>query len=223
MLRPPRPFCIVTTALVCLLISRGAAANSIVNGTFDDNTTGWTGTYNVLNGPAGNFPVLDTGPYYWAGNVTTNQITQEHTLSVSEQDSLAGPGLAYSMSADLFGFEDHADYSVFSAEFLDAGAGSLGLVSLSALTQDPGLWPDPLTAGTLPSFQSTTGLVPAGTASILFSVDTTRVVGTSNDGYADNLSFEMTAVPEPTAIVLLLSGMLAIGVRILLRSHRRRS
>ena len=53
--------------------------------------------------------------------------------------------------------------------------------------------------------------MPAGTASILFTVETTRFQGASNDGYADNLSFLLVAVPEPASAALLVLGLIGVA------------
>ena len=55
-------------------------ASVIVNGTFDNNTSGWTGSYTAQPGGAGGFPTIDTGSYYWGGNNASNNITQIYNL-----------------------------------------------------------------------------------------------------------------------------------------------
>jgi hypothetical protein len=173
------------------------AENVIVNGGFD-SIADWTGDTYTLR--AAN-PTIDTGTYFFHGAGSSITVNQVHDLSNSQLTALTGPGLDYTMSADLFGFLSQRDNATFQAEFfgLNGGAGaSLGSIALQGLI--PGSWPSALVAGTSPSFQSTSGPVFAGTQSIVFSVITSgNIDGARNDdGYADNLSFDLTAVPSPT-------------------------
>lgn len=203
-------FCL--TMLISTMTT-AAYANVIVNGTFDNSSTGWTGSYSVLNGPGGGFPTLDTGPYYYAGG-GANSISQEYVLTSTEQQQLLAGGLSYTMSADLFGFAGQNDFSVFTARFLDSASNEIGSVSLSGFDGDPGTWPSNLTAGTPPSFQSTVALLPFGTESISFQLLSNSQQFGSNDGYADNLSFAFNPIPEPTSLALLAFGGVAFALRL---------
>jgi len=177
------------------------ADNVVVNGGFDsiDNWSGDTYTLRAAN------PTIDTGTYFFHGAGSSITVNQVYDLTTSELTALTGPGLDYTMSADLFGFFSQRDNATFQSEFFahNGGAGaSLGLIALHGL--NPGSWPSALIAGTSPSFQSTSGSVFAGTQSIVFSIITSgNIDGARNDdGYADNLSFDLIAVPEPTTTVL---------------------
>lgn len=208
-------------ALIGAAAAPASAANVVVNGAFDNNTTGWTGSWYVLNGPDGGFPVLDTAPYFWGGNGASHAITQTYSLTAADLSALGSAGLNYLMSADLFGYSTQADSSTFRADFLDGGDGLLGSVLLTSTTNDPGAWPSSVTAGTAPSRQSVTGSVPGAARSILFTVSASRAAGSSNDGYLDNAVFDLqpvsagaTTVPLPSAGWLLLGGVAALaGVR----------
>jgi len=99
------------------------------------------------------------------------------------------------MSADLFGYADQNDHSIFLVEFFDGVAGTgnlLGSQTLDSRDGDPGSWSMSFTAGTLPNFQSISDNLPINTASIVFSMTANRTAGNDNDGYADNLSFILT-------------------------------
>lgn len=210
-----RPNLFITgVALGCLascFSGSAQASNLVVNGTFDNNSTGWTGSYSTQTGPAGDFPILNTQPYFWAGNVSQTTISQTYDLTSTDLMNLSSSGLDYVMSADLFGFATQNDHSIFRAVFFDnvGGTGNeLSSISFSSLDNDPGTWPDTFTAGELPNFQSLNGSLNINTKSIVFELEAIRTDGTSNDGYADNLSFTISprVVPEPSTMV----GLLAI-------------
>lgn len=206
---------------ISLLPSISMAANIVVNGTFDNNTTGWTGSYSALPGGSGGFPTIDTGSYYWGGNNASNSISQIYDLNSSDLDSLSNVGLNFSMSADLFGYGTQGDHSIFKASFFSGTGASgslLGSIALDSATNDPGAWGLSFIAGNVPNFQSITGSLPSLTASILFSLESIRSQGSSNDGYADNLNFSLSpslaAVPVPAAVWLFGSGLLSLlGMR----------
>ena len=56
------------TLLLSLAVPQVYADNVIINGTFDDNTTGWTGDFYYSQNGGGGFPGFDTQPYFWVGN-----------------------------------------------------------------------------------------------------------------------------------------------------------
>jgi len=120
------------------------------------------------------------------------------------------------MSADLFGYLTQHDRAKFTAEFFDGlnGTGSsLGSVSLFGNTQHPGTWGTSITAGSLPSFQPVSGLLTVPTQSVIFTLKAKRKTGRDNDGYADNLSFDVTRtnVPEGgTTLLLLCLGLIGL-------------
>jgi len=190
-------------------------ATLIVNGGFDNNTTGWTGTYQAISAPT----TITTGSYYYAGQVATNRITQTYDLTPA---NLSAFGLTFDMSADLFGFRTQQDSSIFAAEFYDGLGGTgtlLSRVILNSQDGDPGDWGAAIVAGSPPSFQSTSGLVDASTLSIIFAVESTRVQSSANDGYVDNAFFDLNAIAAPNPVplpgTLLLGAFGLIGFRLL--------
>lgn len=200
---------------VGLSMTSANAASVVVNGTFDDQS-GWTGTFINRTG-VGGFPTIDTEAYYHGGSVGFREITQTYTLTAADLLSLGSTGLDFTMSADLFGFDDQADFSTFTADFRDAGNSSLGTASLTSTTNDPGDWAAAFIAGAMPNFQELTGTLNSLTRSILFSVSSTRLAGSSNDGYLDNAFFELrtgdvAAVPLPAAFPLFAGGLGLMGL-----------
>jgi len=202
--------------LAFLLSPSVSMANVVVNGTFDNNTTGWAGSYSAEVGGSGGFPTIDTGSYYWGGNNASNSITQIYNLTNSDLNNLSSVGLSFRMSGDLFGYLSQNDHSIFKASFYsNAGAGGilLGAIALDSATNDPGTWSSIFTAGSFPNFQTTTGTLSNLTTSILFSVESIRLAGSANDGYADNLNFSLspvTPVPLPAAAWLFGSSLLGL-------------
>ena len=75
--------------------------------------------------------------------------------------------------------------------------------------------------------RSTAGLVPAGTRSVDLVLTATRYQGSSDDGYADNLSFVLAApgvvsgAPEPGAWILMLGGVGLLGRKLRMGQSRR--
>ena len=198
---------LVTCIGVSAAPTAASALNIVGNGTFDDRTvwTNTTGAFIVRNGPTGGFPSLDTGTYYHGGNTAFSEIEQTVALTAQQLLELATVGLDFTMSADLFGFGNQGDFSTFTADFRDGGDTSLGTVTLSSVDGDPGAWPINLIAGTAPSFQTINGALPGATEAIVFTVSSTRLSGSSNDGYLDNASFGLVSaqVPIPAALPLL--------------------
>lgn len=93
----------IFSGLAALALSLAAAPalaateNLIVNGTFDNTTTGWTGSYRTRDSD----PVIDTGSYFFAGAGSFHAIYQDFTLTTDHLAALAGPGLNFTLSADL--------------------------------------------------------------------------------------------------------------------------
>ena len=200
---------IAALAASTLALAGTAAANVVVNGTFDD-TSGWQGTF-IAQDTGGGVPEITTGTYYYGGSTSTNSIFQVYDLTPDELAQLATGGLEYTMSADLFGFDAQADRVFFEALFVNAGAVIIGSATLSSDTNRPAVWSDTLVAGEAPNFQELIGLLPAGTASVFLRITSERVSGTSNDGYLDNAFFALaaadaSAVPLPAAAWLFLAG-----------------
>jgi len=146
-------------------------------------------------------------------------------LDVSNKASDIDTGLVpFSLSAWLGGYSSQTDQAKFSAIFETASSTVLGTTTLGPVTPAERLNTTSLL------FQSGGGFIPANTRDIVFQITMDSVIGSHNDGYADNLSFVASApaghtgggggaVPEPASL-----GTLAIGLGgIALSRIRRRS
>lgn len=159
----------------------------------------------------GGFPMTsDPGPLarglnFFAGGQDNASSSATQLIDVSSGATVIDSrGTTFALSAFLGGFSSQGDHATLMATFLDAsssilGSASLGPVSNSERNNQTGLLQ-----------RDTTGTVPVGTRSILVGLEMTRLAGSYNDGYADNLSLVLTAapVPVPAAAWLLGSGLL---------------
>ena len=195
--------------------SGGEAGPSSATGDLVDSIPGWTinGNFTVATyGASGGFPtVADPGPadrgnaFFSGGpNNTASSISQSISL-VSYAGLIDSGNATFSLSGWFGGFSSQDDWSVLQLSFLDAGSSTLGSVSIGHVSAAE--------RANLSSllFRSTDGTVPNGATSALLTLGATRTAGGYNDGYADNLSFSLTAIPEPSTYALAL-GAAVLGV-----------
>ena len=209
-------------AAAALALGQTAAANVIVNGTFDNNTSGWSGTYSSIVGGSGGFHTINTGSYYYGGNTAVNTINQAYDFSTGELADLAGGGLNFDMSADLFGYASQPDQAIFTVLFhagTNGGGSILQTISLTGTNAVDWGHQSSFIAGESPNFNSTNGSVSSGAKSASIWLESTRFEGNSNDGYADNLSLAFSSVTstpttafEPATILLLGTALAGIAV-----------
>lgn len=202
--------------------------------------TGNIGGMVVVPYGASGFPTsTDPGPsnrgsQFFAGGERSRFSYIQQTVSVANGAAAIDAGIiAFTLSAFLGGFGAQDDYTTFQVYFRDAANAPLGKSTLYG--------PDAAGRGNQTGLlaRSATGSIPVGTRSLLFELDATRLDGTSNEGYADNLSFVATTgllprsptpiggyadtlslfaanspgtpVPEPSSVALLSLGALALG------------
>jgi alpha-tubulin suppressor-like RCC1 family protein len=172
--------------------------NLVVNGGFTiasgQSGSGWAGSYlQKSSGPT----LLGGGNYFYAGETSSREVTQIYTLTESERALCKGAvgvteqGMRYFLSADLFGEKDGGDYSRAYAEFRNSAGTIISSVSMNSQTGRPAVWPETMTAGQYPSYRFARDWVPAGTHSIRIRVRADRASGDFNNGYADNIRFEL--------------------------------
>lgn len=200
----------IATVLACGALSAPAHANVIVNGTFDDTTSGWTGAYGLRD----DGPSITTGNYLFFGVGDLFSIEQTYSLTTDETAEADAGNLFFNLSADLFSWQSQNDIATLTAQFLDGADGNLGSVSLTNSTRFDGFWESAFVAGTFPTFQSVGGVMPLLTRSILITIDADRTAGSNNDAYVDNASLTLgpAPVPVPAGAALLLGGLGALSV-----------
>lgn len=222
-------------ALSALLVSSPAAAqfntNLIVNAgaeaglggdgssDFAGNLPGWDvtgemmGIAYALGCPAG-YPCTaptDPGPaasglnHFAGGNVAQSTASQTLNLSFASA-SLAGNGVSFALSGWLGGYSSQSDDMSLALTWFNPLGTVLGTTTLGPVTAaDRGN-----ATGLL--FREVTGLVPTGALTARLTLTATRIGGgSSNDGYADNLSLVLTPVPEPSTLGLFCAGLLGLA------------
>ena len=118
-----------------------------------------------------------------------------------ELGALAGQPLRYELSGWLGGWAAQGDNALLYVSFLDAqdneiGHAVLGPVLPAERADQTGLF-----------LRTDAGLLPGATTSLTFSLSMERLGGGDNDGYADNLSFVVSSVPEGSTLAYALAGM----------------
>lgn len=182
---------------------------------------GTVGGFTVTTyGAGGGFPTLtDAGPAdrglnFFSGGPSNSNSLAEQRVDVSGASALIDQGsVGFDLSAYLGGFSSQRDNATLQISFLDAGVTMLDLAAIGPVSASD--------RGNLTGLllRSTTGTVPVGTRFIDVMLTMTRLDGSYNDGYADNLSLVLAAVPEPSSYALMLAGIGALTVR----ARRRRS
>jgi hypothetical protein len=202
-----------------LIVNPGAESAVGGNGNFAANLPGWTVAGQMtaiaysLGCPQGYPCLTDPGPaapglnHFAGGNVATSTAAQTVDLSFAAAQ-LAGGGVSYSLAGWLGGYAAQSDNITLTLTFRDGGGGSLGTAAIGPVTAAD------RSNATGMLLRQTSGLVPLGTASADLLMTAVRVGGgTSNDGYADNLAFSVTAVPEPATALMALGGIAALLLR----------
>jgi hypothetical protein len=180
--------------------------NLVVNGNAEAGP-GATGTDTVSNipgwTPSGNFTVHqygdtnyltatdpgpdDRGQNFFAGGPGNSSSSASQMIDVSAGASTIDTGsVSFSLSAYLGGWQDQRDNAVLTATFLDGHGATLGTSSIGPVTAS-----DRNSARGLLS-RGSTGTLPAGTRSVQLVLQMTRLDGSYDDGYADDVSLVLT-------------------------------
>jgi hypothetical protein len=172
----------------------------------------WTTTGNaniIVYGAAGGYPVStdpgpsDRGMNLFSGGPDDAVSTFTQTIPLSAYASaIAGGHASFTLSAYLGGYttqEDNAALTVYFLTSADAGmvppdwadAGGLPSDVLSAASTGSVTATDRASATAL-LLRTITGTVPAGAVAAQVELVMTRLEGSANDGYADDLSLTLT-------------------------------
>jgi hypothetical protein len=201
----------------------GLGSNLVVNGGAEAGLAGWS-TFGGVDpftavdyGPNWVLPTqpgpLDRGLNLFVGG-SASYAAGFQVLDLGEIPAafLSGGTLNYTLTGWLGGWLSQGDNVKVTAQFFDAQSGLLGSAALGPTT------PADRNNETGLNFFSTGGALPANTHSITLVMEMTRLEGSDNDGYADNLSFTLSPVPEPGSAVLAL-----LGAATLLVARQRRT
>lgn len=203
----------------------GFGANLIVNGDAEagvgspdgglGSTPGWSLSSNfstVKYGAGGGFPIPgDAGPAnrglnFFAGGDSNGASRASQLIDLSAYAGAINSGKTqFDLAGWLGGYASQGDYAVLSATFLDAAGHTLGSASLVPVGAAERHNQTGLVARDLQ------GYVPVGAVTVGIALDMTRLEGSYNDGYADNLSFAIAPVPEPGTWAMLAGGLALLG------------
>jgi PEP-CTERM motif len=215
----------LSRAAACVLLAAAGVAhaasydsNLIANGDAESGTSGWTaydGTALFQSVDYGSNWVLpsqpgpsDRGGQLFVGGSGVSYAAGFQTVDLSANlADIASGKVAFSLTGYLGGWTNQGDNAFLGVSFLGADSQVLGFSSLGPVT------PDDRGNQTGLFYQQAGGYVPVGTTQVLFELSMERLVSGDNDGYADNLSFVMSAapVPEPQSYALMALGLVAVG------------
>lgn len=213
-------------------------SNAIVNGDAESDVgssdgftivspTGWTSSalltvvkYDV----GGGFPTSgDPGPAqrglnFFAGGEGASVSTATQSLDLSNiADDIDTGMVSFELHGDFGGFASQSDNAELAITFLD------GLGQVLRPTQSIG-GVTPADRGNATGFlpRGFGDVAPVGARTANLTLTLTRLAGSYNDGYADNLTLVFTAppVPEPETWAMLLGGL---GVMAVVARRRARS
>ncbi len=206
-----------------LLVNPGAESNAGGSGGPIGVVTGWaiTGQFTGISYATGNgYPDATTpGPadrgtnFFGGGNVTSSSGTQVVDLS-SFAAAVDTGSVGFGVEAWLGGFASQDDNAQLTVNFRNASNSTLSTAILGTVLATD--------RGSITSFllRSTGGSVPVGARNAQVILQMTRSEGSSNDGYADNLSLTLSApivVPEAGTLALLGFALVPVGVGLVRR------
>lgn len=153
----------------------------------------------------------DRGALFFSGGIDVALASMTQLLSISNESSAIDAHLvSFNLSGYLGGYATQADNAGFSVSFENASDVVIGSAFIGPVSNaDRG-------NATSLLLRETSGFIPVGTRSILFTYTATRLEGNNDDGYADNLSFVANgpgvgAVPEPATWAMMVLGFCGIG------------
>lgn len=180
-----------------------------------DQTNGANGYHSMTllqYGTPGGYPDANTpGPnerennFFSGGSQGAESVmTQELDLAALEQ-MIDNDDIEFVLSGYLGGFSSQNDRMQLTAFFRDENGQVIGQALLNAVTNGD------RNNNTSLVYREATGLMPIGARSVLFELKALQDSG-MNDGYADNLSFELL-IPEPTSAMMIISAGGLLGLQ----------
>lgn len=159
-----------------------------------------TGSFNVVRYGAPDFPnnssagPPERGLNFLAGGPSSQYATASQDVSIASLAAqIDAEELTAALSAWLGGYSSQGDNAVVRADFLDSGGNSLGVLSIGPVSNaDRG-------NVTAMLFRDSSAAVPPLTRTIRVTIQMTRLAGSYNDGYADELALVVSdsgAVPR---------------------------
>lgn len=201
-----------TIALGCMAHTPAFAAERLINGDAEaGDTTGWSSSgINVIDSdnaatlglPSG----MSLGSHAFTGGTGAAAQTLSQIVSVADQITSIDAGAAvYDFSILL--------QSRRLGTALDEAKGELRFLNGSGELLDNLSFADRSAASGIYDWDwvKLSGAVPLFTRSIEVRLIATRNGGSSSDGFFDNASLTVSAVPEPETYVLMLSGLCVLG------------
>jgi hypothetical protein len=209
------------TASVLTVLAFGAQAagygsNLIVNGDAESGVAGWselsgTPLFDAVEYSSNWVQPSEPGPLDRGANLFVGGSGHQYAAGSQQIDLSANAGditggkINYQLSGWLGGWTNQTDNALVYVSFLNASNIEIGSVMLGPLT--------PADRGNTTGlyFREAAGLLPTATHSAMVYLSMERLSGGDNDGYADNLSFRISAVPEPATYGLMLLGLAAVA------------
>ncbi|MHC1767915.1 MAG: hypothetical protein AB9869_27190 [Verrucomicrobiia bacterium] len=209
----------------CSIYATYIGVNLVANGDAETSSTGWTtsGNFQAFAYQGGNYPSLtDPGPpnrgsyFFYGGTAGSSSGSQSIDLTPIATDIDAG-SLGFELSGYLGGYGTEGDYAWFTATFRDQNGTTLDSTSIGPVTASDRNYVTGL------FLRSSIGLLPSGTRDVLLTVNMKLEYGVSTDAYADNLSFVVAPVPEPTTMIAGALLLLPFGVSAIRRFRKNRT
>jgi hypothetical protein len=194
----------------------GYGSNLIINGGAENGTDGWTALAGVPLFIAAEYSSnwvqpsepgpVDRGTMLFVGGGGAQFVGGGQLLDLTANASDINSGqVQYHLEGWLGGWTNQQDNALLYVSFLDSSNTEIGYSMIGPVT------PEDRSNTTGLFYRETSGLLPAATRAVVFSLSMERVNGGDIDGYADNLSFSLAPVPEPGTYALMLLGLAAVG------------